>query len=118
MRPDLCGLISEVGWNERLLLFLAFLFSGLFPRFFHLFLGSFHLLGARFRTLGTLLLNELLAAQQFDERLLPAVTLTEAGAHDAEVSAVAVAEARRDGIKQSLYGFARHKISARLTARR
>src|SRR5437588_8137196 len=70
---------------------------------FHLFLDFFFALGADFSALFTLLLDELLAAQQLNEACCCAVTLAEAFVNDAQVAAVAVAETRGHGIKEAVH---------------
>ena len=59
----------------------------------------------------------LFGAQQFDEGLLRAVALLEAGADDAQIAAVAIAVARSHGVKQPRHGLVGHEKAERLAAR-
>src|SRR5574341_784147 len=86
--------------------------------FFHGLAGLFGLLGTALGLLLALGADDLLRAQQLDEGLLAAIALPPARAHDAQVAALAVAEARRDGVKQLLHRFAGHQVGRRLAARR
>src|ERR1041385_3467527 len=102
----------------RSLLFFFFCF-GLFGRrfasllglgFFHRLLGFFGLFGTDFGTLLAFFVEDLLAAEEFDEGLVSGVALAPSCADDARVSAVAIAEARADGVKKLLHGFVSHEI--------
>src|SRR5271170_7895824 len=59
------------------------------------FLGAF---GTDFGPLLPLLVEHLLAAQQFDERLFGAVALSPRRTNDAQISALAIAEPRSHGV--------------------
>src|SRR5579863_618989 len=80
---------------ERLLFLVVFLYrldaaivSGLGFSVFHGFLGFGGFLGASFGALFFFLVEDLLAAQQFEKSLVGAVTLVPVGADDAGVSAL------------------------------
>ena len=62
--------------------------------FFHGFLGLGYSLGAGFGAFFALLVEHLLAAQQFDECLFGAIALLPCRADDAQIAAIAVAETR------------------------
>ena len=110
---------------SRVLLLLDFVFafgawSGVFDSllglgFIHRSLGFGDALGTGFATLLALLVEYLFAAQEFDEGVVGAVAFSPSGANDAEVSAVAIAETRADGVKQFVDGGAGHQICERLT---
>ena len=72
--------------------------------FFHGFLGFFGALGAGFGALLALFVQHLFAAEKFDERLFGAIALLPAATDDAQVAALAVAEARADGLEQLVDG--------------
>src|ERR1051326_3067282 len=72
-------------------------------------LGFFHALGAGSGALFALGFLDLLRAQELDENLLGAIAALMAKAHDAEVSAFAIAEARAPGIEQTLDRRAGHR---------
>src|ERR1700680_70342 len=88
--------------NSIKLLFLVFvlcrldatIMSRLRLCFFHRLLGFGSLLGASFGTLFFLFVENLLAAQQFEESLVGAVALVPVSANDARVPALAIAETR------------------------
>src|SRR6202166_2077262 len=62
--------------------------------FFHRLLGFGGFFGAGFGALLALFVQHFFAAQQFQESLVRTVALVPAGAHDASVAAVTIAEAR------------------------
>src|SRR3954449_6829087 len=73
-------------------------------------------LASIFRTFFALLVQTLLAAEQFEEGFVRAVALVPAGADNASVSAVAIAEARSDRIEQLYDGFVGHQVGGGQTA--
>src|SRR5271169_5105530 len=87
-------------------------------RLFHGFLGFGSLLGASFGTLLFLLVEDLLAAQQFEKSLVGAVTLIPVSADDARVPAIAIAKPRPDRVEQLHHGRIGHEISRSQTPRR
>src|SRR6185437_95175 len=78
--------------------------------FFHLLADFFLPLGSHFSPLGALGFNHLLAAQQFDEARLRSIAGAPAFVDNAHVAAIAVAKSRRNVVKQTLHGLARHEI--------
>src|SRR5205085_11592208 len=86
--------------------------------------GFFHRLACIFRTLGAdlgalllLFFLQLLRADELDHRFFGAVTALEAGANNAQVAALAITEARPDGIEEFRYGIARHEVAGSLAPR-
>jgi len=93
-------------------------FAGLFLLgFFQLFFELGALLGLDVCALLALGVDLLFGAQQLDEGLLGAIALLEAGANDAQVTALAVAIARRHGVEQPLHGLVGHEKAESLAAR-
>src|SRR5579864_4108400 len=84
---------------------------------FHRLLGLGGFLGASFGALFLLLVENLLAAEQFQKSLVGSVALVPPGADDARVAAVAVAETGANGVEQLHDGFVGHQVTAGLTAR-
>src|SRR6516225_7751543 len=105
-------LVGALGWLRRCAFGLGLRFG-----LFHRLLGFGSLLGTGFGALFALLVENLLAAQQFEECLVGAVTLIPGRTDDAGVSAVAVAEARSDGVEQLHDGLAGHQVGSGLTTR-
>src|SRR5712671_699462 len=66
-------------------------------------------LGADFGALLALFVQHLFAAQQFEESFVGAVALIPSGADNARVAAVAVTEARTDGVKELHHSLIRHR---------
>src|SRR5277367_4479680 len=69
-------------------------------RFFHGLFSFGGLLGAGFGAFLFLLVEDFLAAQQFEECLVGAVAFIPTGADDARVSALPIAKTRADRVKQ------------------
>src|SRR5207253_943510 len=89
--------------------FLFFFRLGLgFAAGFGGFLHVFGATGASFSALLALLRLDLLRAQQLDEDFFRAIAALVALTDDAQISAFAVAEARRDGIEEPRNRLARH----------
>jgi hypothetical protein len=84
--------------------------------FLHSSLGFLGALGAGFAALLTLFVEDLFAAQEFDEGVVGSVAFSPAGTDDAKVAAVAIAEAWSDGVKQFVDGGAGHQVRQGLTA--
>src|ERR1700756_259920 len=84
---------------------------------FHRLLGLGGFLGASFGALFLLLVENLLAAEQFQKSLFGPVPLVPPGANGARVAAVAVAETGANRVKQLHEGFVGHEVTAGLTAR-
>ena len=74
------------------------------------------LLGLAFGALLALHLKLLFCAEEFNEGFLRPVTLLEAGADDAQIAAIAVAVARRHGVKEALHGVVGAQKTERLPA--
>src|SRR3954466_6616179 len=89
--------IGEAALLSGLFAALAFLFL---VGFFQLRFELFSLLGLDLVALLFLGFELLFGAKEFDERLLAAVALAEAGANDAQIAALAIAVARSHGFKQ------------------
>src|SRR5437879_5581844 len=99
------------------LLFLFFFLSSLWTLclclrlgLFHRFLGFGNPLGAGFGAFFTLLIKDLFAAQKLDERLFRSIALLPCRAHDAQIPAIAIAKAGRDGVEQLDHGFVGHQV--------
>src|SRR5579863_9869853 len=111
----------------RVWVLLDFVFAfGACDRVFHslllfgLFHGSLRFLstfGAGFAALLALFVEDLFAAQKFDEGVIGAVAFAPSGADNAQVAAITIAEARSDGVKQFVDCGAGHEVSQGLTAR-
>jgi hypothetical protein len=67
--------------------------------FFHGSLGFGSALGAGFATFLALFIEDLFAPKQFDESVIGTVAFSPSGADDAQVAAIAIAEAGTDGIE-------------------
>src|SRR5438128_2034180 len=67
--------------------------------FFHSLLGFSRALGPSFRAFLTLLVDHLLAAQQFDEGLVGAIAFIPPGANNPKIATVTVAETRTDSVE-------------------
>src|SRR6202041_487927 len=80
--------------------------------FFHGFLGFGDFLGAGFGALFFLFVEDLLAAEEFEESLVGSVAFVPVSADDARVAAVAIAETRADRVEQLDQGFIGHEVSA------
>src|SRR5580704_133815 len=74
-------------------------------------------LGTRFGTLLALFVQHLFATQKFDEGVVSAVAFAPTGANDAQITTIAVAKTRADGVEELVHGGAGHKISERLPTR-
>src|SRR5215469_6726517 len=85
---------------------------------FHRLLDFSSSLGAGLGALLTLFLLQGFAAEQFDERFVGAVASLPGSTNDAQISAVAIAEARSHVIEQFGNGIACHQIRRSLTAGR
>ena len=86
--------------------------------FFHSLLGFSRALGPSFRAFLTLLVDHLLAAQQFDEGLVGAIAFIPPGANNPKIATVTVAETRTDSVEQLVHRFTGLQVSASLPARR
>jgi hypothetical protein len=84
--------------------------------FFHGSLGFSGAFGAGFATLLALLIEDFFAAQEFDEGVVSAVTLAPSRPDDAQVTAVAIAEAGADGVEEFVDGGAGHQVREGLAA--
>ena len=67
-------------------------------------------LGPELGTLFALLVHNLLAAENFNERLGAAVSLAESGEDDARIPAWPVAEARANRVEQLIDRLRRHEV--------
>src|SRR5437660_296097 len=85
---------------------------------FHRLLGLGDFFGAGFGTLFALFIQHLFAAQQFEEGFVGAVTLVPAGADNARVSAIPVAETRANRVEQLDHRVAGHEVRRRQPPRR
>src|SRR2546430_781855 len=95
---------SAAGFGGSLLL----LFKGLL----HLFAA----LGASFGALFPLLVENLLRADQLDEGFFTAIAFAISGADDAQIAALTIAVAGRDGLKETLHRFAAQQVRSSETA--
>src|SRR5256885_2035462 len=81
--------------------------------FFHGLLGFGGALGTGLGALFLLLVENFLAAEQFEKSLVGAITLIPMGADDPGVSAFAITEAGSDRVEQLHQRLVRHQIGAR-----
>jgi hypothetical protein len=97
--------------------FLDFFLAFFLLCFFHMLFQLGALFGPYIVALLALFVELLFGAQQFDESLLGPVALLEAGAHDAQIAALAVAVTRRYCFEEPLDGLIGHEKAEGLTAR-
>src|SRR5437660_12672744 len=114
--PVLSGLRFGVQNLIRFIFFVLLLFvcaffgCGGLLLFIHFLAQFFLALGADFSPLDALLVNKLLTTQQLDIDGIGTVSLSPAFMHDAQVTAIAVAETRSHSLKETVHGFTGQKI--------
>src|SRR4051812_10381349 len=84
---------------------------------FHRLLGFCRLFGASFSTLLAFFVEDLLAAEKLEERLIGSVALVPGGTDDARVSAVTIAEPRTDRVEKLDHRIVGHEIRRRQAPR-